>query len=868
MSYRFQCPSCGRKYKANKDLEGRLKRCGRCRRGFTIQTAAVKLQAPSPSREPETVFRVADPEIPIDEVFSALAEWQKRVRSLPRSFGREVTFGQFEPAYRVTLEAALEEGVRRLKRRAERETLAIPEPLAAEARGNPKPVADLPFHHSGPLLERLPAKYPAIRRAAEDLIREVRPAEGGRFASRRIVVEHLPVWKATWVFHEREGEAWFSGRPLRVYLPDPPRRSAWPAVAAILLALAAGGGALWAVRELGSSGPAAALPAALPPAPPPAMPKPEPLRFARDGVLQLDDGTFLRGSLERREESVVVQAGGPPQAVPTAQIESVHLDAPAFLRGERRRLDDLEGRVKAARDARRETLVGLFLEVHRQRDRWARLEQLVASEPPAGGRAPRERLEGLRIEIEELLERKEPVAALPSTAPKAAPAAPQPAPAASLAASLLGRMDAALDLEARRRLAGNLVPLRTEKLPQADLLHFAVLYLSRSDLDAGLAVDRLHLKTGQVDSTFEGVLERRTDAFAGLRTAAGQEVTAYREGTAWTAQLPGGIRLEGAECSATPAAPTVSGERLRAALDRLPPSRWMAASGGEHLRAAKGAADALARKGAAAADRGLVLLRLLAAAHASAALRIGTAAEILEARVALSGLGYSPSAEGRWERADDRRAAQLGQLLREGRAAEARSQLPGGRDFAGAYRSAAVGFQAPIRTREEFDRAAAALDQAIAQAWTAAEGRHLLALRSAVSAFGVCAQCGGNSAKACTFCKGKGQRTEACAACRGLGYIATVGIGATGARTCDSCGGRPIKGTRPCERCEGKGTRSCARCQGASRLPAGADVARTSACARCSGAGGQGDLVLFGCPSCLGLGLQLLPAGAPDAVLP
>lgn len=867
MSFRFECPSCRRKYKANKDLDGRIKRCGSCHRTFTIGPAApaapVRGKAAS-SAEPATVLRAPDPEIPIDEVFSALAEWQKRVGSLPGAFAREVTFGHFEPAYRVTLEAVIEERGHRAKRRAERETPAVPAPLA-DARAA-RPIADLPFEHSAAVMERLPAKHPEIRRAAEELVREVRPPEGGRFAARRLLVEHLGVWKASWAFRDREGSAWFAGRPLRLYLPDPPRRSAGAAAAAVLLVLAAGGAAVWGVRELGWLD-SASLPAAAPPAAPAPPSRPEPLRFAKDGVLQLDDGTFLRGPLERRDDSVVVQGSGAPQSVPTWQIESLHVDTPVFVRGEARRLDELEARVKGAGGARREALVGLFLEVHRQRDRWAKLEPLCASELSSGP-APQKRLESLRIEIERALEKSEPIAAAPAAAPESAPAAPEPSAAPALAAGLLRQMDVPLDPEARRRLAGSLRPLLAEKLPQADLLHFAVLYLSRSELDAGLAVDRLQLKTRQVDSTFEGTLEKRSETFASLRTPSGQEVTAYRAGAAWAAQLPGGLRLEGAQCTATPGARTASGERLKAALDRVPPSRWMAAPGGEHLRAAKAAGESLEKKGAGPNDRGLALVRLLAAAHASAALRTGTPAEILEARVVLSGLGYAPSPEGRWERADDRRAAQLGQLLRDARAAEARSQLPAPGDFLGAYRSAAVRFQAPVRTRDDFDRAAAALDQAVGQAATAAEGRHLLALKSAVSAFGVCAQCGGNSSKVCTTCKGRGQRTEACSACRGLGYIATVGIGATGAKTCDSCGGKPIKGTRPCERCEGKGTRSCAKCQGVARLPVPTDVGRTSACARCAGTGGAGDLVLHGCPSCLGLGLQLLPAGAPDALLP
>lgn len=866
--FKFHCPKCGRKYKSNKDLSGRLKRCGKCRHSFPIAATAAD----------GTVIRKRhlepDPELSIDEVFAALHEWQRHARSLPGAFAREVTFGRFEPAYRLTLEMTFDEQGRHVRHTTHRETAGVPQELSGEARSGARTIAELPFEHSNDVLSQLPGKHPELRQAAEAIIRESPRPEGGRLLKRRLVVEHLSAWKAQWVFHETEGSAWFSGRPLRLFLPSPPRRSSAPAVAAVVLVLAALGGGAWAVKEFDLLGPSAPPVAASPPAPAPLKARPEPLRFAKDGVLQLDDGAFVRGSLERKDDAVVVGSKAGSQTVATWQIEALHLDAPVFFRGEARRLDDLDNRVKGARGAKREALVGLFLELHRQRDRWARLEALCApSELPAP--APQKRLETIRVEIETLLEKSEPVlaAAAPATTatPEAAPKPAEPSPAAKLASELLGQLAGAADLPARRRVAGGLQALKGEALPSADLLHWAVLYLSRSEVDAGLVADRLHVKTAQVDSTFEGVLEKRGEAFALLRLPSGQEVTAFREKNAWAAQLPGGVRLDGAQATATPLARTGSGERLRASFDRLPPSRWMTAPAAEHLKAAKGAAGSLEQKGAGVNDRGMVLVRYLAAAHAATALRLGTPAEILEARTVLHGLGYAPSADGRWERAEDRRAVQLGQHLKESRAEEARSLVPAGRggaDFFASYRTMAVQLQAPMRDTKDLERAVGSLDGALGQAFTAPESRHLLALKGAVAGYGVCRDCGGNASRVCMTCRGKGQRTEACSACRGLGYIATVGIGATGARTCESCGGKPIKGTRPCEMCSGKGTRSCPKCQGVTKLPSPADVGRTSVCGRCAGAGGTGDLVHFSCPTCAGLGLQLMPAGAPDATLP
>src|SRR5207253_8805679 len=124
----------------------------------------------------------------------------------------------------------------------------------------------------------------------------------------------------------------------------------------------------------------------------------------------------------------------------------------------------------------------------------------------------------------------------------------------------------------------------------------------------------------------------------------------------------------------------------------------------EQLAAPKSAAET---GGQAPDDRGRVRLRALAAGHAGTALRIGTPAEILEARGTLHGLGYTQAPDGRWERPEDRRALQMGQLLRDGKGDEARALLPGAQgsqEFLGAYRNAAVQVVAPIRTAEDLAR--------------------------------------------------------------------------------------------------------------------------------------------------------------------
>jgi hypothetical protein len=842
-TYKFQCPGCKRSFKANKDLSGRLKRCSDCRGTFTItRLSAAKGTSPA---EPVVVH---DPELPIDQVFNAMADWRKSAPSLPGSFAREVTFGRFLAAYRVSLDITVEADGRRSKQRSHRDTAELPDALGE--RHAPKKVVDLGFEHTSQLGEMLEDKPEAVIEAAQRLAKELRPPAGGKFVGRHLVVEHLQVWKAHWVFHGEEGTAWFFGKPLRAYLPHPPKRSSTPAVLATLAALAVAGGLGW---FLWSYQPGTA-PAVAPP--PPAAARPAALSFAKDGLVQLDDGSFLRGPLERRGEEVVVRA----TALPPWRIESMHIDAPIFLRGEAKRLDDLEGRVKAATStSSRETLVGLFLEIHRQRDRWTPLAALCSTSELPGD--PKARIEALRVMVEKLLEPPAVAAAPAAVAPEAVVKAPAPPPGVALAAGLLAELAAPKD---RAELAKSLAALKAEKLPRAELLEFAALLLSRSEAEAGLAVDRLHVKTPQFVNTYEGAFEKRSDAFAKLRLPAGPDVTVYREKDAWVAMLPGGVNVSDARVTMTPAARTASGERLKGSFESLPPERWMSATAAEHLRAAKSAA-------APSKDGGEPVLRALAAGHAGAALAVGTPSEILEARVVLHGLGYVGTPEGRWQRLEDRRAAEMGRLLADGKPEDARALLPGSRverDFFGAYRGAALSVLSPIRSVDDLSRASTALDQALLKASTSGESKNLLALKSSLSGFGICPSCGGTPAKVCSTCRGKGQRTEACLPCKGQGYIITVGIGATGNKTCEACGGRPIRGTRPCEKCDGKGSRSCAKCQGITRLPAATDLSRTRPCVSCGGSGGRGESVRHACSSCAGLGLQLVPAGDPDATLP
>jgi hypothetical protein len=390
-----------------------------------------------------------------------------------------------------------------------------------------------------------------------------------------------------------------------------------------------------------------------------------------------------------------------------------------FIRTELRHLDGLEGRVASALEpgskATREALVGLFLEVHRQRERWSQLEALCSAAELPSDPKPQKRIESIRAAVEKLLESiAPPTIAAPAAAPEPGARPAELSAAAQLATKLLSQMTVTMDDAARAQLLGNLQALKGEKLPQSDLLAFVLLWLSRSDVDSGLIVDRVRVKTANVDTFFDGTFEKQSDFFVKLRTAAGKELVAYRENNAWVAQLPGDIRYDGCQVTATARVRTASSERIKAVLDLLPPGRWMSAPASEHLRAAKSAAEADRRK-EIRNDRGLVLLRALAAGHAGAALRIGTPGKFSR-RAGRCGLGYTqaPTARGasrRPARGPDRPAPPIERGRRRGRCCPVpRIPVPG------SYRTAAVLLVSPVRSVDELNCASAAVDLTLTQA--------------------------------------------------------------------------------------------------------------------------------------------------------
>jgi hypothetical protein len=123
----------------------------------------------------------------------------------------------------------------------------------------------------------------------------------------------------------------------------------------------------------------------------------------------------------------------------------------------------------------------------------------------------------------------------------------------------------------------------------------------------------------------------------------------------------------------------------------------------------------------------------------------------------------------------------------------------------------------------------------------------------------------------CESCKGQKRIETPCGACNAKGRVGpfVAGIPTT---LCTACTGNAAT-SAGCATCKESGLAPCAPCGGAvtrdGRAKAKlADVFTTAPCAPCGGTGFPLPNLAVPCPRCLGQGLLVLPASAPDRQLP
>jgi hypothetical protein len=509
-------------------------------------------------------------------------------------------------------------------------------------------------------------------------------------------------------------------------------------------------------------------------------------------------------------------------------------------------------------------LVDALIETQRQRERWRSLRPHCKASELAG--RPLERLQLVSDALERRLAslRRDGAPApapLPNeTRPPAlveVPPVTAPAPESKREIPELEqvRLDL-LDTE-RERLRDQLAVI-APRSAKGDLLWAMAMLLTRDPRDWGLLRDVVRAKQDQVESVWEGRIDRRDDGSVTLIAAGGVRVRATRAGQTWSVSVNGLVKFQAASVAIEAGTAGRAKEAYDACLERLPVSKWMSAGPADHVAAAREITKRALDEGS------MGFLRILAAAHALAALE--TAPDYDAARAVLTGLGYFEMSGGRWETSADAALLWAGSMRRGGTTSmkEAIELLRKETSFRSRYAAAALRLLVGVYDRASVTEAMELLMRA-QSAPTAAEAAHVKALLDAFSDSKVCTRCSGAGTMTCTACSGKGRKPATCGGCGGHGYIITVGKGG-GKKTCPSCKGTPVKEIA-CKTCGGRAKTDCSGCASAWRPPSPEKIFVARKCALCEATGIVGNRAAHACPTCAGFGVQLVPSKDPGAVL-
>ncbi len=129
-----------------------------------------------------------------------------------------------------------------------------------------------------------------------------------------------------------------------------------------------------------------------------------------------------------------------------------------------------------------------------------------------------------------------------------------------------------------------------------------------------------------------------------------------------------------------------------------------------------------------------------------------------------------------------------------------------------------------------------------------------------------CQPCSNSARTLCKSCKGLKVLKNQCGACGGSGRAGLGGGGLRGGLLCQTCKGSGNDQIRKCPGCAG-GFNDCGSCEPLRKPPAVEDVCDAAPCALCEGRGLAFRRIAIPCKSCLGLGKRLTPKADPAKVL-
>ena len=186
-------------------------------------------------------------------------------------------------------------------------------------------------------------------------------------------------------------------------------------------------------------------------------------------------------------------------------------------------------------------------------------------------------------------------------------------------------------------------------------------------------------------------------------------------------------------------------------------------------------------------------------------------------------------------------------------------------EFGIRYASAWLQLMDAMQKKANYRKAATAWTALASGSWPPVQKAHVGAIADALRKNLPCSICGGTHKLRCPVCRGAKQTTLICKQCLGRGKMMTF----TRFVMCRMCKGVGTFQNVNCPKCLAQGEIDCkaSGCKGPVPPPEFGSIASAVKCRRCGGRGTVLPRAPIRCPSCVGLGLKVVPTADPRKVL-
>lgn len=395
------------------------------------------------------------------------------------------------------------------------------------------------------------------------------------------------------------------------------------------------------------------------------------------------------------------------------------------------------------------------------------------------------------------------------------------------------------------------------------------LFLSKSDVEWGLASETLVVRGPSGESKFSGHLEKRSDAVSILTLADHREVRVRTtpDGGKYVTP-PGSSEFKASEVKLVTDQKSEPLDALQAFFKALDADKLQSLDDKETSDAIK--ALALKVKELHGKGHAVEALSLFVAGVASALIEKDKGKPTPEIEAAFKDLGFEKSEFGAvWGHKEGLAMDDYRKWLASGEYAMGILQfyndyrnLP---DVGPHYAMGLLLLFKALSENRNYQRAAAYLDQSASSFASTTVRDHFQALAKSIREDAPCNVCGGTHKVNCSACKGKKKVNLECTKCGGSGKINSF----NGLKTCPGCNGAGRYNNIDCPKCKATGKTECkARgCTHEVPKPTFESFAEAFKCPACQGRGSLMLHVAFPCAECSGIGLILQPRADPTKLL-